>query len=112
MRRVGHLKISPPFSFDKPGGIVDHYVQTVQSKNRAIDLYNADNSETLTIVVASSHCLWFNVKIKVSLSMGALLSPFTFNGSPQLKIVSLPLSRNFPKTMFRLTNWTKAFPDE
>ena len=102
MRRVGHLMISPPFSFDKPGGIVDHYVQTVQSKNRAIDLYNADNSETLTIVVASSHCLWFNVKIKVSLSMGALLSPFTFNGSPQLKIVSLPLWRNFPKNHSRI----------
>jgi hypothetical protein len=29
----------------------------------------ADNGETRTIVVASSHCLWFNVKIKVSLSI-------------------------------------------
>ena len=65
-------------TFFRRNKFLSKHTYVVRSKTGAIDLYRADNGETLTIVVASSHCLWFNVKIKSLTFNGCITSPFTF----------------------------------
>ena len=64
-------------TFFRRNKFLSKHTYVVRSKTGAIDLYRADNGETLTIVVASSHCLWFNVKIKSLTFNGCITVSFT-----------------------------------